>query len=163
MPRLTIPDGCREISKLLAVFGGTIRFAPFYEACQHPMGPVAYLLEEFCGCQRTCDYTFKQTQESKSNLWVRYQNQLNARWPRFDNKKRLNPEYIQVTDHYMSSGKFRLTRSEILLLQSQIDSSNLNMSALLGDQFVVAQPDSSEELTAQDFINLMTSLAKLNR
>ena len=94
---------------------------------------------------------------------MRYQNQLNARWPRFDNKKRLNPEYIQVIDHYMSSGKFRLTRSEILLLQSQIDSSNLNMSALLGDQFVVAQPDSSEELTAQDFINLMTSLAKLNR
>ena len=127
------------------------------------MGPVAYLLEEFCGCKSIRSYSFKQTQESKSNLWVRYQNQLNARWPRFDNKKRLNPEYIQVTDHYMSSGKFRLTRSEILLLQSQIDSSNLNMSALLGDQFVVAQPDSSEELTAQDFINLMTSLAKLNR
>lgn len=163
MPRLTIPDGCREISKLLTVFGGTIRFAPFYEACQYPMGPVAYLLEEFCGCQSTCNYTFKQTQESKSNLWVRYQNQLNARWPRFDRKKRLNPDYIQLPDNYISSGKFRLTRSEILLLQSQIDSSNHNMSGLLGDQFVMAQPDFSEELTSNDLINLMTSLAKTNR
>ena len=162
MPRLTIPDGCREISKLLTVFGETIRFTPFYDACQHPMGPVAYLLEELCGCQSTRDYMFKQTQESKSNLWVRYQNQLNARWPRFDRKKRLNPDYIQLPDHYMSSGKFRLTRSEILLLQSQIDSSNLNMSGLLGNQFVMAQADVAEELTSQDVLDLITSLAKIN-
>ena len=33
MTRLAIPDGCSEISKLLSVFGGTIRFIPFYQAC----------------------------------------------------------------------------------------------------------------------------------
>jgi hypothetical protein len=37
------------------------------------------------------------------------------------------------------------------------------MSGLLGDQFVMAQPDFSEELTSNDLINLMTSLAKTNR
>lgn len=162
MPRLVIPDGCREISKLLAVFGGTIRFTPFYSACQHPMGPVAYLLEELCGCKSVRDFSLKQTQESKSNLWVRYQNQLNSRWPRFDQKKRLNPDYLQIPDHYMSSGKFLLTRSEISLLQSQIDSSNVKMSGLLGDQFVMAQADVTEELTSQDLLDLMMGLAKRN-
>jgi len=163
MTRLAIPDGCPEISRLLSVFGGTIRFTPFYQACQHPMGPVVYLLEEFCGCTSTHSYSFKQTQESKSNIWVRYQNQLNARWPRFDCKKRLNPDYIQLPDHYMSSGKFRLTVSEISLLQSQIDASNINMIDLLGDQFVQAQTDPIEELISQDVLDFMTGLAKINR
>ena len=163
MTRLAIPDGCREISKLLSVFGGTIRFTPFYQACQHPMGPVAYLLEEFCGCKSTRSCSFKQTQESKSNLWVRYQNQLNARWPRFDRKKQLNPDYIQLPDHYMSSGKFRLTRSEISLLQSQIDAANINMIDLLGDRFVKAKTEAIEELTSQDVLDFMTGLAKITR
>ena len=162
MTRLAIPDGCREIAKLLSVFGETIRFTPFYQACQHPMGPVAYLLEEFCGCKSTRSYSFKQTQESKSNLWVRYQNQLNARWPRFDRKKSLNPDYIQLPDHYMSSGKFRLTRSEISLLQSQIDASNANMIDLLGEQFVMAHTEAIEELTSQDVLDFMTGLAKIS-
>ena len=163
MTRLAIPDGCREIAKLLSVFGESIMFTPFSQACQHPMGPVAYLLEEFCGCKSTRSYSFKQTQESKSNLWVRYQNQLNARWPRFDRKKRLNPDYIQLPDDYMSSGKFRLTRSEISLLQSQIDASNTNMSDLLGDQFVQAQTEPIEKLNSQDILDFMSGLAKINR
>ena len=163
MTRLVIPDGCREIAKLLSVFGETIRFTPFYQACQHPMGPVAYLLEEFCGCKSTRSYSFKQTQESKSNLWVRYQNQLNARWPRFDRKKRLNPDYIQLPDHYMSSGKFRLTHSEVSLLQTQIDASNTNMINLLGDQFVQAQTEPIEKLNSQDMLDFMTGLAKIDR
>ena len=163
MTRLAIPDGCREIAKLLSVFGETIRFTSFYQACQHSMGPVAYLLEEFCGCESIRSYSFKQTQESKSNLWVRYQNQLNARWPRFDRKKRLNPDYIQLPDHYMSSGKFRLTRSEVSLLQTQIDASNANMINLLGDQFVQAQAEPIEKLNSQDILDFMTGLAKIDR
>jgi hypothetical protein len=162
MTKLAIPDGCREISKLLSVFGGMIRFTPFYQACQHPMGPVAYLLEDFCGCTSTSSYSFKQTQESKSNLWVRYQNQLNARWPRFDRKKRLNPDYIQLPDHYVSSGKFRLTRLEVSLLQSQIDASNVSMIDLLGDQFVTTQAKAIKELNSQDILDFMTGLAKIN-
>ena len=162
MTKLAIPDGCREISKLLSVFGGMIRFTPFYQACQHPMGPVAYLLEDFCGCTSTSSYSFKQTQESKSNLWVRYQNQLNARWPRFDRKKRLNPDYIQLPDHYVSSGKFRLTRLEVSLLQSQIDASNVSMIELLGDQFVTTQAKAIKELNSQDILDFMIGLAKIN-
>ena len=63
----------------------------------------------------------------------------------------------------MSSGKFRLTRSEISLLQSQIDASNTNMSDLLGDQFVQAQTEPIEKLNSQDILDFMTGLAKINR
>ena len=60
----------------------------------------------------------------------------------------------------MSSGKFRLTRSEISLLQSQIDASNANMIDLLGEQFVMAHAEAIEELTSQDVLDFMTGLAK---
>ena len=63
----------------------------------------------------------------------------------------------------MSSGKFRLTRSEISLLQSQIDASNTNMIDLLGDQFVQAQTEPIEKLNSQDILDFVTGLAKINR
>ena len=53
-----------------------------------------------------------------------------------------------MPDHYMSSGKFRLTRSEISLLQTQIDASNASMIDLLGDQFVRAQTEPIEKLNS---------------
>ena len=62
-----------------------------------------------------------------------------------------------------SSGKFRLTRSEISLLQSQIDAANINMIDLLGDQFVKAKTEAIEELTSQDVLDFMLDLAKINR
>ena len=62
----------------------------------------------------------------------------------------------------MSSGKFRLTRSEISLLQSQIDASNANMIDLLGEQFVMSHTEAIEELTSQDVLDFMTGLAKIS-
>jgi hypothetical protein len=63
----------------------------------------------------------------------------------------------------MSSGKFRLTHSEVSLLQTQIDASNTNMINLLGDQFVQAQTKPIEKLNSQDMLDFMTGLAKIDR
>jgi hypothetical protein len=63
----------------------------------------------------------------------------------------------------MSSGKFRLTHSEVSLLQTQIDASNTNMINLLGDQFVQAQTEPIEKLNSQDMLDFMTGLAKIDR
>jgi hypothetical protein len=63
----------------------------------------------------------------------------------------------------MSSGKFRLTHSEVSLLQTQIDASNTNMINLLGDQFVQAQTEPIEKLNSQDMLDFVTGLAKIDR
>lgn len=161
MPRLTIPDGCTEIKNLLKVFGSKLVCTPFHQACQHDAGPVGYLLDQFCGCKTLSSYDFKRTQESKSNIWVRYHNQLNSRWPRFDQKKKLNANYIQVPDVFKSSGKFRLTHSEFDLLRTQIEVSNATMRSLLGDEFIAETDDLSDDLTRQELLDLMIDLAKL--
>lgn len=123
---------------------------------------MGYLLDNFCGCKNLSAYRFVHAQESRSNLWVRYQNQLNSRWPRFNPDKELNSEYIQIPDIFMKSGKFRLTRSEFLLLKNQIEASNKTMSHLLGKEFIAGLDDFSNELSQQELLDLMIDLAKLS-
>ena len=67
-----------------SVFGQDLQLVPFRRACAHSHGPVGYLLEEFCGVSNLELVKFQNTQESKSNGWVRLQNLINRRWPIFD-------------------------------------------------------------------------------
>ena len=161
MKRLTIPDGQRELTMLRSVFGEDLQLVPFRRACAHPHGPVGYLLEEFCGISNLELIKFQNSQESKSNGWVRVQNLINRRWPIFDQRKQLNSEHFRLQDDLASTGKFRLTRAELDLLKDQLAQSNHAMVDLLSEEFVLADDSVSDELTAAEVSQIITDLCRL--
>lgn len=153
---LTIPDGLNEIRTLQKVFDERLIAVPFRHACRHRCGPVGYLLEEFCGLSSLDSIAFKQTQESKSNLWVRLQNQVNERWPRFNRNKRLNDDHFRIQEHYSQSGVFRLTQYEVDLLADQLVQSNQALADLLGSEFIEASEEVSGEISDRMLLDLLT-------
>lgn len=161
MKRLTIPDGQRELTMLRSVFGEDLQLVPFRRACAHPHGPVGYLLEEFCGISNLELIKFQNSQESKSNGWVRVQNLINRRWPIFDQRKHLNSDHFRLQDDLASTGKFRLTRAELDLLKDQLAQSNHAMVDLLSEEFVLADDSFSDELTAAEVSQIITDLCRL--
>ena len=161
MRRLTIPDGQRELAMLRSVFGAQLELVPFRRACGHSHGPVGYLLEVFCGLSALDSIQFKSTQESKSNGWVRLQNLINRRWPAFDQNKQLNAEHFRLKDALAATGKFRLTRKEVSLLEQQLSESNQAMLTLLGNEFIQADETFSDELSGDDVALILTDLCKL--
>lgn len=161
MKRLTIPDGQRELAMLRSVFGEDLQLVPFRRACAHSHGPVGYLLEQFCGVSNLELIKFQNSQESKSNGWVRIQNLINRRWPIFDPQKQLNPDHFRLQDDLASTGKFRLTRTEVDLLKDQLAQSNQAMVDLLSEEFVLADDSVSDELTVAEVSQIITDLARL--
>ena len=161
MKRLTIPDGQRELAMLRSVFGEDLQLVPFRRACAHSHGPVGYLLEEFCSVSNLELIKFQNSQESKSNGWVRVQNLINKRWPIFDPQKQLNPDHFRLQDDLASTGKFRLTRTEVDLLKDQLAQSNQAMVDLLSEEFVLADDSVSDELTVAEVSQIITDLARL--
>ena len=145
---------------LQSVFGPQLELVPFRHACGHIHGPVGYLLEVFCGVSALDSIQFKSTQESKSNGWVRVQNLINRRWPAFDQSKQLNAEHFRLKDALAATGKFRLTRKEVSLLEQQLAASNHAMLTMLGDEFVQADEAFSEELSGDDVALIFTDLCK---
>ena len=160
MKHLTIPDGQRELTRLRSVFGQDLQLVPFRRACAHSHGPVGYLLEEFCGVSNLELVKFQNTQESKSNGWVRVQNLINRRWPIFDQQNQLNPDHFRLQHKLSSTGKFRLTKREVDILQDQIERSNQALSKLLSEEFILADCSVSEELTADDIFEVIACLSK---
>tara|TARA_B100001939_G_scaffold127806_2_gene110707 strand:+ start:2031 stop:3050 length:1020 start_codon:yes stop_codon:yes gene_type:complete len=161
MKRLTIPDGQRELTTLRSVFGEDLQLVPFRRACAHPNGPVGYLLAEFCGVSNLELIKFQNSQESKSNGWVRVQNLINRRWPIFDQKKQLNSDHFRLQGDLASTGKFRLTRTEVDLLKDQLAQSNQAMVDLLSEEFILADDSVSDELTVSEVSQIITELARL--
>ena len=162
MKRLTIPDGQRELTMLRSVFGQDLELVPFRRACAHPHGPVGYLLEDFCGVSNLELIKFQNSQESKSNGWVRVQNLINRRWPIFDQRKQLNSDHFRLKDDLASTGKFRLTRTEVDLLKDQLAQSNQAMVDLLSGEFVLADDSVSQELTVAEVSQIITDLCRLS-
>ena len=161
MKRLTIPDGQRELAMLRSVFGEDLQLVPFRRACAHSHGPVGYLLEEFCSVSNLELIKFQNSQESKSNGWVRIQNLINRRWPIFDQRKQLNSDHFRLQDDLASTGKFRLTRTEVDLLKDQLAQSNQAMVDLLSEEFVLADDSVSDELTVAEVSQIITDLCRL--
>ena len=161
MKRLTIPDGQRELTTLRSVFGEDLQLVPFRRACAHPHGPVGYLLEKFCGVSNLELIKFQNSQESKSNGWVRVQNLINRRWPIFDQQKQLNPDHFRLQDDLEFTGKFRLTRTEVDLLKDQLAQSDQVMVDLLSEEFVLADDSVSDELSVAEVSQIITDLARL--
>ncbi|MAI95770.1 MAG: hypothetical protein CMN95_03495 [Synechococcus sp. MED650] len=160
MKKITIPDGLRELTNLLAVFDQQLKLVPFRHACRHQAGPVGFLLDEFCGVKQLADITYQQTQESKSNAWVRLQNQINRRWPAFDRNKTLNPNHFKLKSDFAESGKFRLTQFELSLIENQLSDSNRQLAELLGPGFVDGDVDVSEEINADQALEWITDLCQ---
>ena len=161
MKRLTIPDGQRELTTLRSVFGEDLQLVPFRRACDHPHGPVGYMLEKFCGVSNLELIKFQNSQESKSNGWVRVQNLINRRWPIFDQQKQLNPDHFRLQDDLEFTGKFRLTRTEVDLLKDQLAQSDQVMADLLSEEFVLADDSVSDELSVAEVSQIITDLARL--
>ena len=160
MKKITIPDGLRELTNLLAVFDQQLKLVPFRHACRHQAGPVGFLLDGFCGVKQLADITYQQTQESKSNAWVRLQNQINRRWPAFDRNKTLNPNHFKLKSDFAESGKFRLTKFELSLIENQLRDSNRQLAELLGSGFVDGDVDVSEEINADQALEWITDLCQ---
>lgn len=161
MKRLTIPDGQSQLTMLQSVFGEDLELVPFRRACAHPHGPVGYLLNEYCGIANLELFKFQNSQESKSNGWVRIQNLINRRWPVFDQMKQLNPDHFRLRDAFKSTGKFRLTSNEIGLINDQLARSNQAMVDLLSEEFVLSDDSVSEELTLAEISQIITDVCRL--
>ena len=158
MKRLKIPDGCRQLSTLKEVFGNQLKLIPFRRACRHFYGPVGFLLEEFCGFSGLDSIMFKNSQESKSNGWVRIQNLINKERPRFYSNNQLNPDYVCLHNDLDFTGKFRLAIDEVELLKEDLLRSNTLMSDLLSEEFVEANESVSEDIFDLDIAKVIIDL-----
>ena len=82
-----------RIRKLKQVFGESLHWIPFSEACRHPQGPVGHFLE-FCGID-TSTLSIHNSNEGRSAELVRIQNLLNHQQPRILEDV-LNPQHIRL-------------------------------------------------------------------
>ena len=120
----------KTVQKLRSIFGKSISFHSFENACTYSHGPVGFLLKEFLG-QDSSAFEYKKTNESLSNLSVRIQNERNAVIPAFVDSK-LNTQFqkfpLRVDKRLEFSGKFLLTEVEYMLVEEfvQIETEKLN-------------------------------------
>ena len=117
------PSRKNIVTKLKSVFGNSIRFESFDHACTHSYGPVGFIFEEFME-QDPSAYEFIKTNESRSNLYTRIQNEINSVDPAFVNGKH-NPRHQvlprKLDTNLRGSGKFLLTKKEYNLLKDFIE------------------------------------------
>ena len=78
----------------------------------------------------------------------------------FNQKKRLNPNYVRLKTQYSTSGRFRLTQQELQLLSVQLTQSNRDLAALLGEEFVEASPEVSGAISNEDLLDLLSDLLR---
>ena len=81
-----------RVSKLKQVFGESLHWIPFADACRHAQGPVGKFLD-FCGIDPTT-ITIHNSNEGRSAELVRIQNLLNHQHPRIRDNA-LNPQHIR--------------------------------------------------------------------
>ena len=116
------PGRIEVIKKLKSVFGNNIRFQSFDHACTHSCGPVGFLFDEYLQ-QDPSAYELIKVNVSKSNLYTRIQNEINAIDPAFVNNK-YNPRHQVLAGKLdiklRGSGKFLLTKKEYDLLKEFI-------------------------------------------
>ena len=76
-------------------------------------------------------------------------------------RDRLNSDHFRLQDDLVSTGKFRLTRTEVDLLKDQLAQSNQAMVDLLSEEFVLADNSVSDELTVAEVSQIITDLCRL--
>ena len=119
-----------RISKLKQVFGESLHWIPFAEACRHPQGPVGTFLE-FCGIDPTT-ITIHNSNEGRSAELVRIQNLLNHHQPRIRDNG-LNPQHIRLRP--FQGSRFLLQTSELAAVTDHLNTENAALEELLGPGF----------------------------
>ena len=119
-----------RIRKLKQVFGESLHWIPFSEACRHPQGPVGHFLE-FCGVD-TSTLSIHNSNQGRSAELVRIQNLLNHQQPRIL-KDILNPKHIRLQP--FQGSRFLLQPEELAEVNDHLNTENTALEELLGPGF----------------------------
>lgn len=153
-----IPSRMDVVQKLISVWGSQLQLFPFTLACKHEYGPVGFLLEKM-NIHDPAKINFRQRNESRSNGWVRLQNQVNKKFPAIKNNK-LNPAHFKVAPMIGGKEKFLLTPSELLTVKDQIDRENDHFKAILGDAFCDQSFPTSSPFSSDEISSMLVKLAR---
>lgn len=145
-----------RISKLKQVFGKSLHWIPFTEACRHPQGPVGHFLK-FCGIDPTT-ITIHNCNEGRSAELVRIQNLLNHHQPRIRDGA-LNPQHIRLRP--FQGSRFLLQPKELAELTDHLNTENAALEELLGPGFGDPERPTSSSSFGSHFPALTYSLTAL--
>ena len=145
-----------RLSKLKEVFGESLHWIPFAEACRHPQGPVGTFLE-FCGIDPTT-ITIHNSNEGRSAELVRIQNLLNHHQPRIRDNS-LNPRHIRLRP--FQGSRFLLRPEELAAVTDHLNTENAALEDLLGPGFGDPDRPTSDRSFASTFPALTYSLTAL--
>jgi len=119
-----------RIAKLIQVFGKSLHWIPFAEACHHPQGPVGSLLN-VCGIDSS-KFFISNSNEGRSAELVRIQNLLNHQQPRI-RANSLNPKHISLLP--FQGSRFLLQPEELAEITDHLNTENAALNELLGPGF----------------------------
>ena len=145
-----------RISKLKQVFGESMHWIPFAEACRHPQGPVGAFLE-FCGIDPST-ITIHNSNEGRSAELVRIQNLLNHHQPRIRDNG-LNPQHIRLRP--FQGSRFLLQPEELAEVTDHLNTENAALEELLGPGFGDPDRPTSDPSFASTYPALTYSLTTL--
>ena len=145
-----------RISKLKQVFGESLHWIPFAEACRHGQGPVGAFLD-FCGINPTT-ITIHNSNEGRSAELVRIQNLLNHHQPRIRDNA-LNPQHIRMRP--FQGSRFLLQTTELAKVTDHLNTENAALTELLGPGFGDPDRPTSDRSFASTFPALTYSLTAL--
>ena len=145
-----------RVSKLKQVFGESLHWIPFADACRHAQGPVGKFLD-FCGIDPTT-ITIHNSNEGRSAELVRIQNLLNHHQPRIRDNA-LNPQYIRVRP--FQGSRFLLQPQELAEVTDHLNTENAALEVLLGPGFGDPDRPTSDGSFASTFPALTYSLTAL--
>ncbi len=145
-----------RISKLKQVFGESLHWIPFADACRHAQGPVGAFLN-FCGIDPITT-TIHNSNEGRSAELVRIQNLLNHQQPRIRDNA-LNPQHIRLRPSQGS--RFLLQTSELAEVTDHLNTENAALEELLGPGFGDPDRPTSDRSFASTYPALTYSLTAL--
>ena len=145
-----------RIRKLKQVFGESLHWIPFSEACRHPQGPVGHFLE-FCGVD-TSTLSIHNSNQGRSAELVRIQNLLNHQQPRILEDV-LNPQHIRLRP--FQGSRFLLQPKELNEVSDHLNTENTAIEELLGPGFGDTERPTSRISFGNTFPALSYSLTAL--
>ena len=149
-----------RIKNLQDIFGDSMQFIPYSSACKHPDGLIGHLLSEIIGISKLANkegLLKPYKNNSRSNLWVRLQNQVNKMHPIILENKQ-NPLHYKIK--YFSGNidqKFLLSEQEFELIQDKFNEIHNKLTSLLPSIFF------REELQFSDPINSAAFIEEISR
>ena len=145
-----------RIRKLKQVFGESLHWIPFSQACRHQHGPVGHLLE-FCDIDPST-LSIHNSNEGRSAELVRIQNLLNHHQPRIRDAD-LNPQHIRLRP--FQGSRFLLQPEELAEITDHLNTENAALKELLGPGFGDHDRPTSQSCFGSHFPALTYSLTAL--